>query len=321
MPSLVGMHGLCIKRSYRQSANFPSRVADLLHTRPREIPEQTMENAQRHDGRASATLDEHLAHLPRVQHVMKTLVKVVGGKKLYAENNPRLAQFNEELRDALRQLFSVEDALVISIEQYRILWNDEVIYENDKRDDNLAFLLYKDGVGEVTIQKKALESEIDRFIQIITDESRRSGRDDDVVTQLWNADFDFISYRVMDDYLAGDTDVSDDPPTDVADQAELLPSLEDKGRVTVRPSDPLESIDVYLRRAIMTNCESSDDVERERASARRSARTTNSRCSPIPSSYSRCSRTTRRPCAMCRVSSSRLSTMQSANATREHSGN
>lgn len=222
-----------------------------------------MKNSQEHTDSASVGLDDHLAHLPRVQHVIKTLVKVVGAKKLYAENNPRLAQFNDELRDALRQFFGVDDALTISIEQYRILWHDEVVYQNEKREDNLAFLLYKDGVGEVTIHEGALDAEIDRFVQIITDESKGDNQEDDAVTKLWNADFDHISYRVIDDYLAGKMETSDDPPVEVADQAELLPSLKDKGRVTVKHSDPMESIDVYLRRTIMTNCTSSDDVERE----------------------------------------------------------
>jgi hypothetical protein len=223
-----------------------------------------MENSQRHKDRASATLDEHLAHLPRVQHVIKTLVKVVGGKKLYAENNPRLAQFNSEFRDALKQFFSVDDALVISIEQYRILWHDEVVYTNEKRDDSIAFLLYKDGIGEVTIHESSLEGEIDEFVQIVAEDSQGSNQDDDVVTKLWNADFNHISYRVIDDYLAGEMKESgEETPVEVADQAELLPSLEDKGRVTVKQSDPLESIDAYLKRVIMTNCTSSNDAERE----------------------------------------------------------
>jgi HEAT repeat protein len=139
------------------------------------------------------------------------------------------------------------------------------VYTNPKRDDSLAFLLYKDGVGEVTIRERVLDGEIDAFVRIITEESAAVVHsDEDVVTRLWNADFDHVSYRVIDDYLAADPDASDgDEVVDVRDQVELRPSLEDKGRVIVRPGDPIESIDGYLRGLIMENCAASDEAERE----------------------------------------------------------
>ncbi len=212
-------------------------------------------------------VEDDLAHLPRVQHVIKTLIKLVNGRKLYAENNPRLAQFTGEFRDALGEFFKVEDTLVLAIEQYSILWREEPVYTNEKRDDSLAFLFFKDGVGELTISAKALGDEADRFVRIIAEEFISSHRsEEDVVTKLWNADFDHIGYRVIDDYLSFETDSEADeeePPEELPDQAELLPSLEDKGRIIVKQSDPLESIDAYLKRLIMTRCTASNDAERE----------------------------------------------------------
>lgn len=213
-----------------------------------------------------ATGDE-LAHLPRVQHVIKSLAKYVNGKKLYAANNPRLAQFQDEFRSALEEFFRVEGELVLTIDQYAILWHGEKVYESDKRDESLAFLLYKDGVGEVTLRETALETEVDRFVQIVAEEYLSSHRgEEDVVTKLWNADFDHISYRVMDDYLASNLESDDEDgesQSELPDQAELLPSLSDKGRVIVKPSDPMETIDAYLKQLIMANCKASSDVERE----------------------------------------------------------
>lgn len=224
-----------------------------------------MNETQQHNPAATAA-DEALEHLPRVEQVVKSLVKVVGGRKLYADNNPRLAQFVDELRAALGRFFEAEDELVLAVEQYRILWRGESVYANEKREESLAFLLYKDGVGEVTLRPHVLDHEIDAFVHIIAQESVSATRsDEDVVTQLWNADFDHISYRVMDDYLAADPAEAADENSlaEIADQAELLPSLEDKGRVIVRPTDELESIDGYLHRLIMEDCESADDNEQE----------------------------------------------------------
>jgi len=218
-------------------------------------------------GRDTAAVGDELAHLPRVQHVIKSLAKYVNGKKLYAANNPRLAQFQDEFRGALAEFFRVEGELVLTIDQYAILWRGEKVYENEKREESLAFLLYKDGVGEVTLHETALDAEIDRFVQIVAEEYLSSHRsEEDVVTKLWNADFEHISYRVMDDYLASDLGTDDgegESQSELPDQAELLPSLSDKGRVIVKPSDPMETIDAYLKQLIMANCTASSDVERE----------------------------------------------------------
>ena len=155
---------------------------------------------------APSVSGDELAHLPKVQHVIKSLTKYVNGKKLYAPNNPRLIQFQQEFCDALKQFFVVDDELVLGVDQYEILWRGSRVYANDKRDDSLAFLLYKDGVGEITLHEAALAGEIDRFVQIITDDHVAGVRsEEDVVTRLWNADFDHISYRVMDDYLSSES--------------------------------------------------------------------------------------------------------------------
>jgi len=185
--------------------------------------------------------------------VLKALSKLVSGRKIYAENNPRLEQFREEFATTLRQFFEFEDELVLTIQQYSIHWGEVVIYDNPRREESLAFILFKDGIGELTIMPRAIGPETDRLVQILADELHHVGQDEDVVTRFWNADFENITYRVLDDYLAsefgdGATEADADRPIDeTADQSELLPSLSDKGRVFINHSHTLESIDALLR--------------------------------------------------------------------------
>ena len=190
------------------------------------------------------------------ERVMKALSRLVNGRKIYAENNPRLGQFREELESALGQFFALDDELVLTIEQYAMLYGDSVVYENLKREDSLAFILFKDGIGELTLTAAAIGVELDRLVTILAEELFHVAGDEDVVTRLWNADFQHIAYRVLDDYLSGEfgegagnaggAERSDE----TADQAELLPSLSDKGRVIVHRSDSLESIDTMLREVV-----------------------------------------------------------------------
>jgi hypothetical protein len=217
---------------------------------------------------AAVAEDDELKSLPQVEHIMKSLTKLIHGRKLYADNNPRLAEFAREFDTALKSYFRSEDALVLGIDQNEITWHSEPVYENEKRDESIAFLLHRDGVGEITIDEKAIGKETDYLVQILTDEYHNLQSDEDVVTKFWNADFEHISYRVLDDYLSveygeASRDEGDAPDPGAIDHPEMLPSLEDKGRVIVQRSDPLESIDSYLKKLILRTCSSSDAAEQE----------------------------------------------------------
>jgi hypothetical protein len=188
---------------------------------------------------------------PAAERVLKAMAKLVSGRKIYADNNPRLAQFREEVATALREFFALEDELVLTIEQFSIHWHEHVVYENLRRDESLAFILFKDGIGEVTIPPAAIGAETDRLVAILADELHHANQDEDVVTRFWNADFQHITYRVLDDYLEPEHDAraqaGDRALEETADHNELIPSLEDKGRVIVHRSDSLVSIDALLR--------------------------------------------------------------------------
>jgi hypothetical protein len=215
---------------------------------------------------ATAAPDE-LAHLERVVDILKSLVRLIHGRKLYAENNPRLQEFEEGLAEGLARYFEVEDELVLGVDQYAIRWREELVYENEKREESIAFLLHKDGIGEISVGAGAVGDEMNHLVQILTDEFHRTAPDEDVVTRFWNADFEHISYRVLDDYLAGDyselAELADPEEVPTEDHEELSPSLADRGREIMSPRDQAESIDVYLRRLIMRTCESEDETERE----------------------------------------------------------
>jgi len=185
-----------------------------------------------------------------VERVLKALSKLVSGRKIYADNNPRLEQFRDEMVTTLREFFAREDELQLTIEQFSIHWHESVVYENLRRDESLAFILFKDGIGEITISPSAISEEMERLVRILADELHSTNNEDDVVTRFWNADFQHIAYRVLDDYLEPQRkEQLEEKPglEETADHDELIPSLNDKGRVIVHRSDSLVSIDSMLR--------------------------------------------------------------------------
>jgi len=224
-----------------------------------------MRSIQNHKQPVVATADVHPETHAAVAGVLKALAKLVHGRKVYATNNPRLAEFQQELGDAFAAVFEREEQLVLTIEDNRILWCEQPVYKSDRREDSLAFLLYKDGIGEITINAEAVGPETDALVEILTSELHNRNSDEDVVTRFWNADFDHISYRVIDDYLGNEaSSIREETATaETDDHAELLPSLKDKGRKIARHDDPVESIECYLREVILKACDSADVDDRE----------------------------------------------------------
>ncbi len=226
------------------------------------------------DTKPNATVEAQAPpeHVAAAEQVLKSLTKLVAGRKIYAANNPRLEQFRGDLGAAMRKFFEYEDELVLDVEQFVIRWCDSVVYENPRREESLAFLLFKDGVGELTFQPRSVGDEVDRLVEMMADELHSLGGDEDIVTRLWNANFEHIRYRVLDDYVAeefgaGAADGSNEARSDeTSDHAELLPdhpSFAEKGRVIVDQSATLGSIDGYLRGIAGQHHHKGDDGERE----------------------------------------------------------
>jgi HEAT repeat protein len=208
----------------------------------------------------------------RVTNLLQSLSKLIQGKKIYARNNPTLMKFAEEFHAGLRKYFKDHEDLVLGVEQQVLRWRGEIVYDADSRDENIAFLLYKDGIGEVSIDVDAPAEEVDLFIDIVKDELHRPDEDaDDVVTQLWKADFNHISYRVLDEYLVGE--YGEGRSGEAGATAGWLekedhtdtPGVEDKGRVIVDTDRYDGSIEGYLNELVDRSYPNCPAAERDLA--------------------------------------------------------
>jgi HEAT repeat protein len=213
--------------------------------------------------------EKNTASAEKVRTVFVCLAKLVLAKKIYASTNPTLLRFSEDFFQALRQVFDEEDVLVVSIDKHQIRWNDEVVYESDKRDESIAFILYRDGIGELSIHKDVTPKELDQFVDLIKNAVRAIGNEDDIVTQLWRADLEHISYRVLDEYLVGefgegrrDGRQSNLVSLETEDHPDA-PSFAEKGRIVVSDQEEVEPLDSYLKRLVGGAAAEMNPTERE----------------------------------------------------------
>ena len=155
----------------------------------------------------------------QVQELFTVFAKALRVFQLYDENNPVRRRFVTNLREAFEQLWQELEGLNLSVEEHRFLLAGKAVYENPSRSDSLAFLLYKDGVRDVTFLPGIEGHELDRILGVLQRARMlKTAEADDLLTMLWEADLEFFKCQ----YVARFTDGAVIPTAQaVAERADL----------------------------------------------------------------------------------------------------
>jgi hypothetical protein len=139
----------------------------------------------------------------KVRAIFVSLSKFINAKTIYAGNSPMVMKFGDAFHQALAAFFQDEKELRLSVDQYQLKWRGETVYDNPEKSESLAFLLYKDGVGELIFQSTLKNDELEQFVDLIKNEIASGSPQCDIVSRLWQAEFANITYRVFDECAEG----------------------------------------------------------------------------------------------------------------------
>ena len=139
-----------------------------------------------------------------VRGLFVVLAKALRAFQLYDDNNPVRKRFVTSLREAFEQLWQEVEGLHLSIEEHRILLVGEEVYENSSRSDSLAFLLYKDGIRDVTLLPGVEGQELDKVLTVLRRARLlKTAEGDDLLTMLWEQDLEFFKCTSVDQIAEG----------------------------------------------------------------------------------------------------------------------
>ena len=132
----------------------------------------------------------------QVAELITGLVKALRAYHMYLPNNPIYLRATGNLRAAFRPVWSVLDELVLTVAETDFLWEDQVVYHQLSKAESLAWSLFKDGMRSLTIRRGAEEEELPRLLETIN-RARFLPADagDDLLTLLWEQEFQFIQYH------------------------------------------------------------------------------------------------------------------------------
>jgi hypothetical protein len=144
-------------------------------------------------------LDEPSFPIVYVTDLLKAFVKAVRAHQLYLPNNPMHARSLEAVRDAFGALWQHTDDLVLQVVETRLEWEGRVVLDEQERtSDNVAWLLYKDGIRELTMLKGFEADELGVFFNLLQRVRKATDDDDDLLTLMWEQEFATLQYRYVD---------------------------------------------------------------------------------------------------------------------------
>ena len=148
---------------------------------------------------AERVLDEPPFPIVHVTDLLKAFVKAVRATQMYLPNNPMHARSLEAVKDAFGGVWRYTDELVLQVVETRLEWEGHtVLDEGERTSDNVAWLLYKDGIREMTMLKGFEQEELATLFNLLQRVRKATDDDDDLLTLMWEREFVTLQYRYVD---------------------------------------------------------------------------------------------------------------------------
>jgi HEAT repeat protein len=128
-------------------------------------------------------------------------IKAIKAFRFYPPDNPTLKGLREQVLKKFQFFLNKYQSFVIQVGEYDLSIKGKILYENRDVKTSLAFLLYKDGLREIRFMKGLEEWEVQGIIDIIKQSDNVNLLEDDIVTLMWEKDFEHISHVATDEFL------------------------------------------------------------------------------------------------------------------------
>jgi HEAT repeat protein len=133
-----------------------------------------------------------------VQELVRDLGRSLRVHLLYEGNNPAVDRFVDAVRTRMAGLWEGFQRLALHVEENEVLWEGMPVYRGETRSEDFAFLLYRDGVRELVFLPGFEDEELGVFLEILVRVQRLKADEDDLLTLLWDRDWQHLRYRYVE---------------------------------------------------------------------------------------------------------------------------
>jgi len=182
--------------------------------------------------------------IDQVREIIRLFLKSKKILKMYPPNNPLCVNITDACFGKFAEFFDFREKLSLQISQNDISYDSEAVYSNAEKEDNLALFFFKDGLREITFKRGLSREDMYDFLKIISFDFNRDTVDDDIVTLLWEKDFQNIQYIVDEITLSDEEDYETRAVAEIeekgADEESLLKAYED----TLKQGESVKEVEI-----------------------------------------------------------------------------
>lgn len=139
------------------------------------------------------------AEIEQVRLIVTLLHRGYQAFEFYPFNHPVVQQLAEQLYDELQAFFQMRIALELELYRFHIQYFEHLIFEETNPTNNFIYLLFSDGIRKLIFDVGLTKDESSRFFGVLHSSSRRRSIAEDTVTLLWEQQFYFIRYYLLED--------------------------------------------------------------------------------------------------------------------------
>ncbi len=134
-----------------------------------------------------------------VEDMLKVLDKTIKAHQLYLPNNPTYQKALANATAAIEPLWELTGSLVLQVTDTQLKYAGKVVNDHpEKGGDSLPWLLFKDGLREFTLFPGFEDAELGKFLAIIPKVRHALPQEDDLLTLLWEQEFECLKYRYVE---------------------------------------------------------------------------------------------------------------------------
>lgn len=125
------------------------------------------------------------------------------GLRLYPADHPSAAGSIAALVETVAAHLQRFGPLVLGVEETCLLYGDEEVYSFAESRDNLAFIMFRDGIRSLSFHPGVESDELSAFVSCLAHADDLADEEQDLATALWEQDFAHIDYVLADPFLGG----------------------------------------------------------------------------------------------------------------------
>ena len=147
-----------------------------------------------------SALTAELAIAPTVvEELLQALAKALRAHQLYLPNNPVYQKSIESLRAAFAPVWAGVAELPLDVYEADLRWSGLPVYSQASRSESISWVLFKDGVRTLTLLPGVEDEEIVGLLDVLhRARTLQADDNDDLLTLLWEKDFQLIRYAFQD---------------------------------------------------------------------------------------------------------------------------